>query len=105
MSTQPSASGTVAAGSKLEKAIQNACETLGDVFKAEYDDDRIKDKLSHAWFSGQDVITRGEDSNLKKRLRTESKFNDYVAPGSNGEQELVNLLRRMVRQEVPWRND
>lgn len=49
MSTPPSASDTVAAGSELEKAIQDACETLENVFKAEYDDNRIKKVLIYAW--------------------------------------------------------
>jgi hypothetical protein len=56
-------------GSKLEKAIQDACETLEDIFNAEHGDNQVKKKLCHAWNNVHDAISQAGDSNLKKRLR------------------------------------
>jgi hypothetical protein len=48
------------------------------------------------------TIELAGDSKLKKRVRNESEFRSYAARGSEKEQELTNLLKRMARKEVPW---
>ena len=104
MSMPSSASGTVATGSELEKTIQIVCRWLEGRFKAEHGDDSIKKGLDFAWFAVRQVILKAGDSNQKECLKNESEFNAYVTSGSDGERELIKLLRRMAKQEVPWRD-
>src|SRR6266403_2243794 len=99
--TPPSASGTIAAKSRLEKAIQAASLFLKDVFKAEYDDDRIKNGLGIAWYNIHGAISRAGHSKMKARLRNESEFYAYVKTGSK-ERELIELLRCMSKEDEPW---
>jgi hypothetical protein len=101
-STLPSASSNVTAGSELEKAIQSACASVKGVIRAEYDDDRLRQELDILWFIVRRAISQPRDSNLKGRLRDESEFRDYVMPGSDREQELLDLLRSMAKGQVPW---
>ena len=101
-STPPSASGTVAADSNLEKSIQEACEPFGRIFLREDEDNWVKKSL--AWFAVGGAISRAEGSNQKERLRNKSEFMDYVMPGSHGERELIKLLKSTMKQEVPWRD-
>ena len=100
-STLPSASGTVAAGPKLGNDIQEACE---DIFKVEYDDNRIRNNLDYAWFQVCEVLEQAGDSNLKGRLKNKSEFRAHVKPGSDQEQELIDLVRSMAKGQVPWRD-
>jgi hypothetical protein len=102
-STLPSASDTVAEGSELDKVIQDARETLEDTFKVEYDDNKFKGRLKMVKSLVRDTIMAG-DPTRKERLRTESDFDSHVKAGSNEERNLVNLLRRMVEGQVPWKD-
>jgi len=102
-STPPSAS-SVAAKSKLEKSIQQACKTLRRTFHPEDDDGEIQENMDVAMVKVYGALSQAGDSNLNDRFRNESEFRAYVRPGSNGERELVNLLRSMAKQEVPWRD-
>jgi len=102
--TPPSASATVAAKSKLERSIQQACKTLRRIFYPEDDDGEIQKNLGVAWVKVYGALSEAGDSNQKERLRNESEFNAYVRHGSNGERELIKLLRSMAKQEVPWRD-
>jgi hypothetical protein len=97
----PSASGTVAAKSRSEKAVQAACQTLEVVFNAGYDDDRFKSDLGVAWHKIHGAISQAGDLKLKSRLRNQSEFDAYVATRRN-EGELIKLLRSMAKEEVPW---
>jgi len=97
----PSASGIIAEGSELDKAIQDARKTLEETFKAEYDDNMIKKRIGFARIVVRKTIKAG-DPTRKKRLRTESDFESHVKAGSNEERNLVNLLRRMAEGQVPW---
>ncbi len=97
MSTLPSASDTVVAGSTLEKA----CATLRRIISPEDDDDQIKENLSYVWVSVHKTISQARP-NLKERLRDHSEFMDYVTSGSNREQDFIKLLRNMAKQEVLW---
>ncbi|KAI0278136.1 hypothetical protein BGY98DRAFT_558024 [Russula aff. rugulosa BPL654] len=97
-----SASGAVVPGSKLDQAIQDARAELEDNFRAELDDNRIRKRLGIAWFIVGNAIEEAEDSKLKKSLKDKSEFFSYVSPGSDNERELINLLRSMAAQEVPW---
>jgi hypothetical protein len=99
--TPPSASGTVAGNPELEKAVQAASLYLKDVFKVEYDDDRIKNGLDIAWYKIHGAISRAGHSKMKARLRNESEFYAYVKTGSK-ERELIKLLRCMSKEEEPW---
>jgi len=97
----PSASATVAAGPKLEKAIKS----LKANFKAEHDDDTIKGNLGVAWLNVYDVytdISTAGGTNQKERLKESSDFKKYVKSGSEGERKLITLLRSMAEQQVPW---
>ena len=101
MSTPPSASGTVPAGPILEKAI----EFLKVIFKAEHDDDTIKDNLSHAWlkvYEFYERISTAGGSSQKERLKESSDFENYVKSGSEGERKLIALLRSMAEGQEPW---
>jgi hypothetical protein len=98
------ASGAVVPGSKLDQAIQNAGAELEDAFRAELDDNRIRNRLDFAWIKVRNAIDKAGDSKLMKRLKDESEFFSYVSPGSDNERELINLLRSMAAQEVPWRD-
>ena len=80
-----SVSGTVAAWSKLEEAIQGACGLLESIFET--------------WFRTFRTIQQAGDSNLKGRLKNLSEFNTYVTSGSDGEREPIKLLRSMVKQD------
>jgi len=101
MSTPPSASGTIAAGSNMEEAIQDACYSLRRMFAPEDDDGQIKKSLNHAWNIVHDALSKG-GSKLKGRLRDKSEFIAYVTPGSDKERELIELLGSMAKKEVPW---
>jgi hypothetical protein len=81
---------------------QDACDTPDDVFKAKHDDNKLKERLGNAWSNVQRALSRAGDSNLRGHLRNESKFDAYNTPGSNREQELIKLLRRMAKKEVFW---
>jgi hypothetical protein len=102
--TPPSASRTVTEGSGLDKAIQIASETLELNFKAENDDDVIKRRLGVAWIVVRDTIRDAGDPTWLQHFRTESEFASYVKRGSDGEQKLVNLLRRIAERQVPWKD-
>jgi hypothetical protein len=101
--TPPSASDTVAAESKLERAIQDTCRYLGDIFTPECEDHWIENNLDIIWFKVYRALlqVQAEDSKLKARLRNESEFYDYVTPASKKE-EFITLLRRMAKREVAW---
>jgi hypothetical protein len=88
--------------SKLEKAIQHACKRIRRNFSTEDDDDDIKQNLDIAWAVVGSAIQLAGDSNLKKRVKNQFEFYSYVAPGSNEERELTNLLKSMAKEEVPW---
>ena len=103
-STPQSASGTVAAGSKLEMQIQDVCKSFRRTLLPEDDDDAIKKELGTTWFRVYNTLSKTGNSKLKDRLRNESEFKAYVRPGSNGERQLLTLLRSMAKQQVPWRN-
>ncbi len=103
-STLSSASGTVPKGSKLDKAIQDACEVIEPNFKAEYDDEVIIRRLSTVWINVHDVVQASGDLDLNDRFRNMSEFKSYVTPGSDEERKLINLLRRMTEKQVPWEN-
>jgi hypothetical protein len=77
---------------------------LERLFTTEDDDDNIKVNLDVALTIVRKYIRLAGDSNLKKRVRNESEFRSYVVPGSDEEQELTNLLKRMARKEVPWKD-
>jgi len=98
-STLPSATGTVAEGSGLDKARK----TLEANFKAEDDDNIIKGRLSIARAVVRHTI-KAVDPTRKKCFRTESDFESHVKAGSNEERNLVNLLRRMAKGQVPWKD-
>ncbi|SRR6266852_757959 len=100
----PSLSTTPAAQSKLQVATQKACKALEQLFKSTHDDEWIMDNLSLVWCKARETLLNSRDSNLKKRLRTDSEFNSYVKPGSNRERELIILVRRMAKGEVPWQD-
>lgn len=101
--TTPSSTiGTVPKKSKLEEAIEKACQVLDAIFKE--DDNRIKNNLILAWAKVYSTLWEGGDSNLKARLRNESEFRNYVTPGSNEERELINSLKSMARRGVPWKD-
>ncbi len=102
-STLPTASGTVTKGSELDKAIQTACESLKLIFKAEDSDDATQENLSMARTVVRKTI-KAVDPTRKKRLRTESDFESHVKAGSNEERNLVNLLGRMAKGQVPWKD-
>jgi hypothetical protein len=97
-STPPSASGTVAAGSKLSQAIEAACKNLRRSFLPEDDDNLIKENLYTTWTHVKEAIQRAGDPNLKNRLKERSEFNAYVTPGSEGERELIKVVGSMARQ-------
>jgi hypothetical protein len=61
MSTPPSASGTVAAGSNLEKTIQRTRKSLRRTFSPEDDDKMIKKGLTIAWNFVHDALSEGEN--------------------------------------------
>jgi hypothetical protein len=88
---------TIAAGPELDRAI----EDLQQFFRATDDDNMIRCTLGITRAIVHDLVNEAGDSNLQKHFRNESEFHSYVTDGSNGEQ-LVNLLRRMVKGEVPW---
>ena len=96
--TPPSASGTVVA--KLSPKIIQSFSTL---FSPDQNDSDaiIKAILDFAWLKVNNAIQVAGDSKLKRRVRNQSEFNSYVAHGSN-EEQLVNLLKRMAKKEVPW---
>jgi hypothetical protein len=100
----PSASGTVAAGPELENAIQLACESFEDIFKAVHDDNRIRMYLDILWLKVCGALEQAGDSDLKGRLKSKSEFCAHVEPESDQEQELINLVRSMANGQVPWRN-
>ncbi len=103
MPTSPS--GAAAVTSELDDKIQRTRRlgrNLERIFTTEDDDESIKASLHVAWTIVINDIELAGDSNLKKRVRNRSEFYSYVASGSDEEQELTNLLKRMVRNEVPW---
>ena len=102
-STLPSASGTTAGGSALDKAIQIALSNLEDTFKVEYDENKFKSKLKLPRSIVRDTVMAGYPTR-KGRLRTESDFESHVKAGSNEERNLVNLLRRMAEGQAPWKD-
>ena len=89
----------VVEGSELHKAIQSACNVLKLNFKAEYDDDKIKQNFDIALTKVRYIIKKARNSKLKARLRDDT---DFVKPGSNEERNLLGLLRRMAEGQVPW---
>jgi hypothetical protein len=87
---------------KLKKAIQESYESFEANFKAEHDDNRIKRSLSYAWATVYNVILEAGDPILTERLRDLSQFRKKVKSGSKEERELIDLLRSMVKRDVPW---
>jgi hypothetical protein len=100
----PSLSTSSVAQSKLNEATQKACEFLKHVFESRHDDEWIMDSLSVIWGKVHDALSNSRDSNLKQRLRDLSEFKSHVKPGSNRQRELINLVRRMAKGEVPWQD-
>jgi hypothetical protein len=87
----------------LEKAIQQGCETLASLFRFRHDNDWIKRKLAVAWFIIHNALDSAGDPNMKKRLRNEPEFNAYLkSDGGRPERELIELLRSMANNQVPW---
>jgi hypothetical protein len=100
--TPPSASGTVATGSKLDKAIESACKQLRRGFLPGDDDDWIKINLADAWNKVHSAISQAGGPNLKKRLRNKSEFLAHAKPESNVERELIKLVGSMAKGQVDW---
>ncbi len=96
---------TVVAGKILDETIiEEACEMLGLSFSPKRDNDNhIREHLGVARAFVHGALSRAGDSKLKGRLRNEYNFNAYLKSDGK-EQELVDLLRSMAKQEVPWRN-
>jgi hypothetical protein len=95
----PNASGTVTAGSRLERDIQ----IIRAIFLPQHDDDEIRKRLGNAWFIVHGALLEVGDSIVNERLKNESEFNADVGRGSKGERKLIALLRSMAKEEVPWR--
>ena len=102
-STPPSANDTVEAGSDLEQAIERACKGLKRCFYPEDEDDEIKRNMINAWNFVYVAISQAGSPELKERLRNRDEFSAYVRPGHEGEQELLELLRSMAKEQVPWK--
>jgi hypothetical protein len=96
-SISPSNDGTTAAGLLVE-----TCELLKGIFDAARSDDWIKQYLNLIRGGVVGYVEQAGVSKLQERLRNETEFRSYVKPGSEGERELVNLLKRMAKSEVPW---
>jgi hypothetical protein len=94
--TPPSASGTV-----MAKLSPESIQIFSEIFSPDRNDAIIKTGLGFAWMKVHDAIQAVGDSKLKTRVRNQSEFKSYVAHGSN-EEQLVNLLKRMAKKEVPW---
>jgi len=96
-------SGTVTAKISQE-AMQKACEDLernvqpNDTFK------KIRERLKFVWLAVYDAHNEGGDPDIKDRLRNRDEFEAYVEPGSDVERELVELLKKMATNQVPWSN-
>ena len=99
------ASGTAAATSKLDEETRIFLQQNFELnFTTEDADDTIKRKLNIALTIVGNAIELAGDSDLEKRVRNKSEFRSYAARGSEKEQELTNLLKRMARKEVPWKD-
>lgn len=101
-SRPPSPSGSVAATLELDAAIQDASRSFKQNFLPDYDDGDIQENLSIARAIVRKAISRAGTEELKKRLRQEPEFDAYVEVENQG-RELVKLLGRMAKQQVPWK--
>jgi hypothetical protein len=101
-SRPPSPSGSVAATLQLDAAIQDASRSFKQIFSPDIDDGDIQKKLTLAWAIVKTAISEAGTEELKKRLRQEAEFDAYVEVENQG-RELVKLLGRMAKQQVPWK--
>ena len=91
------------AESNLEKSIRDACETLEDVFKAQHDDNRIKNiwvmpvspsTMLHSGYSGLPGSNPRPARIRNVILETISNLMLMSGLGSNGKRELRSTARR-----------
>jgi hypothetical protein len=100
MLPSPPPPSTVTAKTISEEAIEQAREILPKILSDDSADE-IRRRLRLIWSIVHDILHRTGNI-TKDRLRDEHEFNAYVKPGSHVEQELVELLRSMVNNQVPW---
>jgi len=98
----PPPPGTVATKTISEVAVKQAHELLPKILPDDSANE-IRLKLLIIWFSVRDILHRTMNITMD-RLRDEHEFEAYVKPGSHVEQELVELLRSMANNQVPWSN-
>ncbi|KAF8330412.1 uncharacterized protein EI90DRAFT_1188204 [Cantharellus anzutake] len=89
--------------SPLEEDIDSACRYLPRGFQPDDSIDEIWERLDHAWYAVHKAVNNlAGGAEMKDRLRNEDEFKAYIKPGSNAEQELINLLGSMGNNQVPW---
>ncbi|KAI9454622.1 hypothetical protein F5148DRAFT_424620 [Russula earlei] len=86
----------------LEKAIEKARKPLQRVFQLGDPVDEIRENLGHAFNAVHNALSTAGDPKLRHRLKNDSEFKAYVMPGSKGEIQLIELLVKMVNNELNW---
>jgi hypothetical protein len=100
----PSPSASSPAQSKLQQATQEVCEYyFRTVFTSGHDDKWIMANLGGIWYNVHETLSNSGDSDLEQRLRDKSEFKSHIKQ-SNRQHELINLVRRMAKGEVPWQD-
>jgi hypothetical protein len=75
---------------------------LSKIFSPDDDDGYIQENLTVARAIVKMAISGAGMEELKKRFRQEPEFDAYVKVENQG-RELVKLLGRMAKQQVPWK--
>ncbi|KAF8331922.1 uncharacterized protein EI90DRAFT_3055888 [Cantharellus anzutake] len=85
--------------------IQVGCAALARMFHSEDDNDHITRMLPVVWSIVNGALGSSKGQDIDKRLRDNSEFGAYIMSDERkGERELVDLLRSMANNEVPWRD-
>ncbi|KAI9455049.1 hypothetical protein F5148DRAFT_401100 [Russula earlei] len=64
--------------------------------------DKIRKNLGHSFIAVHNALSKAGDPKLRDRLKTEPEFEAYVKPGSKGEIQLIELLVKMINNQLNW---
>ena len=87
---------------KFEKSIQNAIEEFQHHYDNAEDDKGITCSVLLVWASVQVAISMAGTPILKERCKDWDGFQKIIKSASKKERELIDLLLRIAKKEVPW---
>ncbi|KAI9512364.1 hypothetical protein F5148DRAFT_1008366 [Russula earlei] len=77
-------------------------ESLQRMFQRGDSVDKIRENLDHSFIAVRRALSEAGDPKLRDRLKTDPEFKAYVKPGSNGEIQLIELLVKMINNQLDW---